>query len=449
MHIEELRLENYKGFEQKTFTFNPGFNVIIGKNASGKTSLLDAVSIAVSGYITGLGIINTKNNNFEFALRLVTIHGQPKPQIPLKINAVFRLQNERVTVYHGIRDIYYDDRKDAIQNIIPQHEWNTDKISAIASENLRDSRKVGTSVKFPIIAYYGTGRLWQSGNLMPDFKQAEGVYNVFLDWHQPTASSNVFLSWFKTYEDEVNKFQQPEDILFLNVLKAAITSVIPKWTDMAFSAKDNDLMGIYTDEEGNISRLPFSCLSDGYRNVIGMVADIAYRCIQLNPGLGEKVLLDTEGIVLIDEIDLHLHPEWQRNIVADLKKTFPRIQFIATTHSPFIVQSLSKDELIILDKNAEVGEDPWRKSVEEIATDEMQVHDMPRSSRFAEMNKLAKEYFTLLKQNDNNDTLRANINAAKQKLDYIRTYYSDDPAYVAMLEIELNKSEANATRNKD
>jgi len=449
MHIEELTLENYKGFELQTFRFNPGFNVIIGKNASGKTSLLDAVSIAVSDYVIGLGIINTKNKIPESAIRLKTKHGQPRPQIPLKINAIFQLHKERVTAYYGIRDIYYDDRKDALQNILPQHEKNTDRLSAIASENLSDSRKVGTSVKFPIIAYYGTGRLWKAGELMPYFKQTEGIYSGYHHWHQPTASGNVFLSWFKTYEDEVNKFQQPEDILFLNVLKAAITSVIPKWTDMAFSAKDNDLMGIYTDENGIINKLPFSYLSDGYRNAIGMVADIAYRCIQLNPGLGEKVLLETEGIVLIDEIDLHLHPEWQRNIVADLKRTFPRIQFIATTHSPFIVQSLSKDELIILDKDAEVGEDPWRKSVEEIATDEMQVQDMPRSSRFAEMNKLAKEYFTLLKQNDNVDTLRANINAAKQKLDYIRTYYSDDPAYVAMLEIELNKSEANATRNKD
>jgi hypothetical protein len=84
--------------------------------------------------------------------------------------------------------------------------------------------------------------------------------------------------------------------------------------------------------------------------MIGMVADIAYRCVTLNPHLNQKALEKTNGLVLIDEIDLHLHPKWQKRVVNDLKKTFPQIQFIATTHSPFIVQSLQSDEVINLDK---------------------------------------------------------------------------------------------------
>jgi predicted ATP-binding protein involved in virulence len=218
---------------------------------------------------------------------------------------------------------------------------------------------------------------------------------------------------------------------------------------MAYSEKDGDLMGVFTDENGKNNTLPFSNLSDGYKSMIGMVADMAYRCIQLNPGLKENVIKETEGIVLIDELDLHLHPEWQRTLVTDLKKTFPKVQFIATTHSPFIVQSLTKEELISLDKNAQTGEDPWRKSVEEIAEDEMQVSDIPRSNRFREMTEIAKEYYTLVKQNDGKDSLRNKINEAKQRLDKLRIFYSDDPAYVAMLETELEKSELNAADSQN
>jgi len=73
--------------------------------------------------------------------------------------------------------------------------------------------------------------------------------------------------------------------------------------------------------------------------MLGMVADIAYRSAVLNPQLGSEAAQKTPGIVLIDEIDLHLHPKWQRRVVEDLRATFPALQFVATTHSPFIAFS--------------------------------------------------------------------------------------------------------------
>ena len=85
---------------------------------------------------------------------------------------------------------------------------------------------------------------------------------------------------------------------------------------------------------------PFYHLSDGYRNTLAMAADIAVRAATLNPALSSLAMEETPGVVLIDEIDLHLHPKWQRQIVEDLRGAFPKIQFVATTHSPFIIQSL-------------------------------------------------------------------------------------------------------------
>ena len=93
----------------------------------------------------------------------------------------------------------------------------------------------------------------------------------------------------------------------------------------------------------------FSALSDGYRNVIKIVTDIATKMCILNPYLGKETLKRTPGIVVIDELDLSLHPTWQRRIVGILKDLFPKVQFICATHSPFIIQSLEPGELTTLD----------------------------------------------------------------------------------------------------
>ena len=89
-------------------------------------------------------------------------------------------------------------------------------------------------------------------------------------------------------------------------------------------------------------------MSDGYRNMLSMVADIAYRMALLNPQLLDKVTEETDGVVLIDEIDLHLHPAWQRYVVKTLKDIFPKVQFIVTTHAPSIIASASREEIVVL-----------------------------------------------------------------------------------------------------
>jgi len=109
---------------------------------------------------------------------------------------------------------------------------------------------------------------------------------------------------------------------------------------------------------------PVNLLSDGQRTILAMTADIAYRAAVLNPHLGERAILETPGIVLIDEIDLHLHPNWQRKIINNLRTSFPLIQFMVTTHSPTIVQSLQPGEVINLN-DYNIGE-YYDKSVEDI-----------------------------------------------------------------------------------
>jgi predicted ATP-binding protein involved in virulence len=155
--------------------------------------------------------------------------------------------------------------------------------------------------------------------------------------------------------------------------------------------------------------------------------------VTLNPHLNQKALEKTNGIVLIDEIDLHLHPKWQKRVINDLKNTFPQIQFIATTHSPFILQSLQSDEVINLDKATD--SDFFRKSIEEIAEIDMGVPDVERSQRFKDMIKVAEQYYQLLEQGKNSEN-DIQVKQIKAELDKLSMLYSDDPAYTAFLNME-------------
>jgi predicted ATP-binding protein involved in virulence len=117
--------------------------------------------------------------------------------------------------------------------------------------------------------------------------------------------------------------------------------------------------------------LPVSLLSDGVRAMVSMVADMAWRCAKLNPHFGEDAAQKTEGIVLIDEVDMHLHPGWQQRVIQSLTKTFPNIQFIVTTHSPQVLSTVPKECIRVLSEhNGEmIAEEPKAHSYGEPSND--------------------------------------------------------------------------------
>ena len=217
----------------------------------------------------------------------------------------------------------------------------------------------------------------------------------------------------------------------VEVVKQAVINCLEGWDSIFFGIEEDQLMAVKSLDNESI-KLPVSYLSDGQRNIIGMVADIAYRCVLLNPYLELDATKRSPGIVLIDELDLHLHPKWQRTIVSKLKETFPKIQFITTTHSPFIVQSLVNKELIDL-QGKNMNDDYLKIGLEDIVEGEMGVKESNRSERFLEMKKVADEYYKLIikgkEVNNPNE-----VNAIKEKLEKLMLPFYDDPAYVTYLE---------------
>ena len=152
-------------------------------------------------------------------------------------------------------------------------------------------------------------------------------------------------------------------------------------------------------------------------------------CI-LNPYQKGNALKNTPGIVVIDEIDLSLHPTWQRKIIGILKELFPRIQFICATHSPFIIQSLEEGELITLDQ--QLDSEYSGESIEDIAEGVMGVEMAQYSEKKRKMYKAAQNYLKALEQAESQEDL----DALRNEMDRLEAMYSENPAYLALIEQE-------------
>ena len=121
----------------------------------------------------------------------------------------------------------------------------------------------------------------------------------------------------------------------LETVRTALDRTVKNYVDPRIKTRPLRFVMDRVDEDGSRHELRIEQLSEGYKIIIAMVADLAARAAEANPDM--KNPLEATGIVLIDEVDLHLHPRWQRDILIQLTKVFPNMQFIVSTHSPVIV----------------------------------------------------------------------------------------------------------------
>lgn len=220
------------------------------------------------------------------------------------------------------------------------------------------------SLVLPLISYYGTGRLYaqkkEKKNIksLTEFKRQVG----YVDCMAAESNEKLMLNWFQTQTLKCLQEQQRTGVIEKSLLLKTVETAICKCFERISSAKnasvifDLDTHRLVLDFEsadGSLQKFAMDEMSDGYKNTLSMIGDIAYRMAVLNPMLGEKVLEETPGVILIDEIDLHLHPQWQQTIISDLISIFPKIQFIVSSHAPAVINSVSREQIRILD-NGEI-----------------------------------------------------------------------------------------------
>ena len=225
---------------------------------------------------------------------------------------------------------------------------------------------------------------------------------------------------------EALRVEQPAKARVFAACEEAVKHFLPGYHNLRQVGEERPQLCI----DRNGTTIPVRQLSDGERGSLALVLDLTRRLAQANPNFADPAS-EAEAVVLIDELDLHLHPKWQRQIVHNLTEAFPRCQFIATTHSPFVIQALQHGELINLDLE-EFGEYA-DKSIEDIAENVMGVKVPQKSERYFNMMDAAKKYFCLLRDASGNP---AKLAAAEKRLNELSMPFSDDPAFQALLKLE-------------
>ena len=354
MHITKLKMQNFSCCQERELTLRPGFNLIVGDNGTGKTSMLNGLAIAAGSLFLGFPEpAKSRTIAKDEVHRRFFTQGQTvtaEPQFPCVISCEGTVSGE---TGYWTRELTAVDGRTSRQ----QSGW----IKGIA-EGLRQSVQNGEPVVLPAVSYYGTGRLWvQLSETEISTLPPETRFAGYRDCLNPASNEKRLVEWFKT--QELTALQKKVEIGVLEASRKAITECVPDATNVFFDVQLDQLV-----LEINGENVPFAYLSDGYRNMLAMVCDLAVKCSTLNPHLEANAPAETPGVVLIDEIDLHLHPKWQRRVVSDLTRAFPNIQFVATTHSPFVIQSLPRDKDIqLVNLDGAEADDIYEMSVEDIA----------------------------------------------------------------------------------
>jgi predicted ATP-binding protein involved in virulence len=346
MKLEKLKLTNFRGFREFEISFDPSFTVLLGANMAGKTAVLDGVAVSLTMYfyawesVWGSGSVPVRNIEEEEVRQVVAeIGGVPdlQRQFPVIVEARVGIPSAR-------------------ENPVT---WRLFR-NGTSTETSQDFTQLPIPVGPPrgelaVIAQYGTQRVWRGKQSVDDLRRVGARYDGYADCFNITSTHSLLAGWMQKQTlvqlQRGSGYIQPQ----LAAVEAAIKCCIDGVTRFWFDVQYEELRLEYTG--GDIQS--FAMLSEGVRNMVAMVADIAWRAAVLNPQHGAEAHLLTEGVVLIDELDLHLHPSWQRRVVGDLRRTFPRIQFIVTTHSPQIVASVSRSQIRLLDHNRLVAEEPY------------------------------------------------------------------------------------------
>ncbi|NOS87453.1 MAG: AAA family ATPase [Methylococcaceae bacterium] len=425
MRVEELHLKNFRCFKELDITF-PAANlaVFIGANGSGKTAILDAIAISLNDYIK-------ENKQHYNSLSDLNYH-------------VDDLHYHSSSTENKIVFKYNSEKKTHTSHYINTEENNPVSDDQKLESFIRELSQEGILFNYRFLCvYYKIDRksnihVLSAESTQEDFKELE-------DW----LSSELALENDIKIDSGNIDFSNPR----MNVVRKAMSTFFYNITDANFSklrykrspniaTRSYDLYITFREIE-----LKLSQFSEGQRLLISIVCDIARHLLKINkidvvietpkldgdnnflewdyeyPDYTEEAInaiLERSGIVLIDEIELHLHPQWQREVLPALQKTFPNIQFIITTHSPQTLSKVDKDNIFILHDNHiyQPSSNPIGRDSNDILEEIMNVTKRPK-----EIQELSDNYFSLLNKNlfEKAKTFREKL---EQQLD------KDDPIFI-------------------
>ena len=444
MKIRELKLKNFRCFEELTINFSTPYTVLIGINGSGKSSILDALRIFLDSFSNSIKLNQIHDISFVvYGLtilssdirREVMLNGsvlEPFPKYPTSISGVIEDRDCNIISWQNTSTKY----KDVESKINLESKQLIEYLN-----NLKERFINGKNIILPLIAHYGTNRRWvakeRNEEKIINREMIPAEYKVpRLKGYSNCLTASIFhLEVMRNWFARMLLIERKKPVPEFQAVKSAIANCYKNINDskgllnveIDYDAELEDVEIQQTFADGKSEILPLYCLSDGAKSMLAIASDIAYRMAVLNPHLLGKVTEETDGVVLIDEIDMHLHPSWQRKVIDSLHKTFPKVQFILTTHSPTVLTDVPKENIRILDNG--------------------KIYTPDVNTRGRDVNSILREIMlTEIRPSDITEKLNAfskaieveDLNAAQQILEELRTQLGDTDSEVVGAQVTLD-----------
>jgi predicted ATP-binding protein involved in virulence len=348
LRVDRLRLQNFRCFADCAIELDPDLTVLVAENGQGKTAILDGVAIAMGLFVDTIAGTRQFRGFDRTDIRLTrSADGHMSPALPTRFEAEGYVDGKvvrwsRALTGYGLRARTSSKDADGLRR---------------AADVLREGRVAAVEtgpLNLPLVAFYGTGRLWSEHRLTEGKKSLAGAsgdrFAAYVDCLSSSSSFKGMAAWYESKMGEIGDSRFATDLrtnvpLITAVREAARLVLGPTgWSELDWDPSERSLVASHAQH----GRLPLSTLSDGVRNMTALVADVARRCATLNPHLREDAARQTPGVLLIDEVDMHLHPRWQQLIVDLLRQAFPAVQLILTTHSPHVLSTVDKQSIRVI-----------------------------------------------------------------------------------------------------
>ena len=324
MRIQNFKIENFRGLRVIDIPdVDNHVNLFVGINGSGKSSILDAMALVFSWFTARM--LSPTGRGKDISKFDVSLHSSSGCLIEVGLTNGDTWKLFKSLKYHK------EDRSDL-----------TSMNKMVAT--LRDKMEICPDKAVPLIAYYGVDRVVSSisfrGGRKDNFAQLDAYRNAL----KGGSTFSDFFKWFKQSEDYENeRYREHKDFRDrgLDTVRRVVKKILPEYSDLKVGRRPLAMTVRKGEEVFRINQL-----SDGEKNYIALVCDIARRLVIANP-VGDP--LQGEGIIMIDEVDLNLHPAWQQTIVSKLTDIFPNCQFFLTTHSPVVASDVKGKVFLISD----------------------------------------------------------------------------------------------------
>lgn len=372
--IKRLRLAQFRAFQQVDFEFEPGMNLIVGVNGAGKSSVLDALRMMMAQtwhHFTAAQLLagdpfialgfsddditvgrdaltaelwfNASDIDFYYLVQKPRDEYAANTADQRDADSFDQRDMDMVRDNDSVRDVdtEIDSEEMGVRNV-RTHGLRQSEIRELSPTPGSISPKLKQSDTQPLGVYFSARRSLLTGAPLSG-RKARGQSIAFTDaFEHRNLDFRDFTSWIRALEEGVVKNSERR----LSIIQDVIHKFLPNYSNLhtEMESRRNTLKISRNDGPA----LKISQLSDGERGILSLIIDLVRRLTLANPKI-DNALADGEAIVLIDELDLHLHPIWQREVVHNLLDTFPKCQFIATTHSPQIIGEVKAEKIILLE----------------------------------------------------------------------------------------------------